>query len=287
MGKLYAPVALLLLTTASVVALAQSSAKPSFEVASVKPNKSGDRGMSSAEQAGGRFIATNNTLAILVRNAFNLQESQVVGLPDWGASERFDIVAKAEQEFPKTAERPRLAQLMLQSLLEERFKLVSHRETRDLPAYALVVARADSRLGPQLKQSDVDCAALAAARRAAGSAPASGGGSASTTGSTPPVLAQRRPCTMTMAGGVLRGGSVAMANLVATLSSVVQRIVVDRTGLTGGFDFDLTFSMEQSTDTGNPSVFTAVQEQLGLKLESVRVPMQVLVVDSVERPTPD
>jgi len=92
---------------------------------------------------------------------------------------------------------------------------------------------------------------------------------------------------MTMAGGVLRGGSVAMANLVATLSSVVQRIVVDRTGLTGGFDFDLTFSMEQSTDTGNPSVFTAVQEQLGLKLESVRVPMQVLVVDSVERPTPD
>src|SRR5687767_10153489 len=151
------------LAAVAAPAFAQTPApapKPSFEVASVKPNKSGDRGMSSAEQAGGRFIATNNTLAILVRNAFNLQESQVVGLPDWGASERFDIVAKAEQEFPKTAERPRLAQLMLQSLLEERFKLVSHRETRDLPAYALVVARADSRLGPQLKQSDVDCAAL-------------------------------------------------------------------------------------------------------------------------------
>ena len=92
---------------------------------------------------------------------------------------------------------------------------------------------------------------------------------------------------MTMAGGTLRAGSVPMANLTATLSSVAQRMVVDRTGLTGGFDFDLTFSMEQSADTVNPSVFTAVQEQLGLKLDSVRIPMDVLIVDSIDRPTPD
>jgi uncharacterized protein (TIGR03435 family) len=265
---------------------APGAAKPSFEVASVKPNKSGDRGMSSAEQPGGRFIVTNMPLATLVRNAFDLQESQLVGLPDWGSSERFDIVAKAEQEFPRTNERPRLAQRMMQSLLEERFKLVSHRETRELPAYALVLARTDGRLGPQLKQSDVDCAALAAARRAAGAAPAGGGVSASTP-SAPPPPGQRRQCTMTMAGGTLRAGSVPIASLIATLSSVVQRIVVDRTGLTGGFDFDLAFSTEQSADATSPSVFTAVQEQLGLKLDSVRVPMDVLVVDSVERPTPD
>ena len=76
-------------------------------------------------------------------------ESQLAGLPDWGSSERFDIVAKAEREFPRTGERPSVPQLMVRSLLEERFKLVAHRETRDLPAYALVVARSDGRLGPR------------------------------------------------------------------------------------------------------------------------------------------
>jgi uncharacterized protein (TIGR03435 family) len=271
-------------------AIAQSptpgAAKPAFEVASVKPNNTAARGSSWSTQPGGRFTATNLTLAMIIRNAFELQESQLVGVPDWGSSERFDITAKAEREFPTTNNKPSLSQLMVQSLLEERFKLVSHRETRDLPAYALVLARPDGRLGPQLKQSDVDCAALVAARRAAGAAPSGGGGSTSTPSTTPPP-GQRRPCTMTMAGGTLRAGSVPMASLTATLSSVVQRIVVDRTGLTGGFDFDLTFSTEQSADATSPSVFTAVQEQLGLKLDSVRVPMDVLVVDSIERPTPD
>jgi len=92
---------------------------------------------------------------------------------------------------------------------------------------------------------------------------------------------------MTMAGGTLRAGSIPMSSLAATLSSSTQRMVVDRTGLTGAFDFDLTFSTEQSADTVNPSVFTAVQEQLGLRLDSVRLPTDVLVVDSIERPTPD
>lgn len=271
------------LSPASQVQL-PAPAKPSFEVASVKPNKSGDRGMSSAEQPGGRFIVTNMPLAILIRNAFDLQESQLVGLPDWGSSERFDIVAKAEQEFPRTNGRPRLAQLMMQSLLEERFKLVSHREARELPAYALVLARTDGRLGPQLKQSDVDCAALAAAQGAGGAA-LRGGGS----GPAPlsPMRASSGPCSMTMTAGTLRFWSVTMASLAATLSGAAQRMVVDRTGLKGGFDFDLTFSREQTADTTSPSVFTAVQEQLGLKLDSVRIPIEVLVIDSIERPTPD
>ena len=122
------------------------------------------------------------SVAMIIRNAFELQESQLVGLPDWGSSERFDIVAKAEQEFPRTNDTPSLSQLMVQSLLEERFRLRSHRETRELPAYALVVARADGQLGPQLKASTVDCLALAAARRA-GTAP-------------PPVPGARPPCGM-------------------------------------------------------------------------------------------
>jgi uncharacterized protein (TIGR03435 family) len=256
-------------------AVAQSPTKPSFEVASVKPNKSDRRGMSWSAQPGGRFSATNISLAMIIRNAFGLQESQLVGVPDWGMSEGFDVVAKAEQEFPGTNERPSVVQLMVQSLLEERFKLVSHRETRELPAYALVVARADGTLGPGLKQSDVDCLALAAARRAGAAAPPR------------PEPGQRRPCTMMMAGGTLRAASIPMSSLAATLSSPTQRMVVDRTGLKGNFDFDLSYSTEPSADTSSPSLFTALQEQLGLKLESVRVPTDVLVIDSVERPTPD
>jgi uncharacterized protein (TIGR03435 family) len=259
-------------------ALAQAplpgAAKPSFEVASVKLNKSGEPGMSMQTQPGGRFIATNIPLGMLIRNAYELQESQLAGLPDWAASERFDITAKAEQDIAPTTQKPSRHQLMLQSLLEERFNFKAHIETRDLPGYALVVARPDGKLGPQMKQSDVDCAALAAARRAGG---------------PPPPLAsgERRPCSMRMGRGTLTAGSMTMANLAGTLSSAVQRAVVDRTGLTGGFDLDLTYSTEQSADTTSPSLFTAVQEQLGLKLDSVRLPTDVLVVDSIERPTPD
>jgi len=92
---------------------------------------------------------------------------------------------------------------------------------------------------------------------------------------------------MRFSGGTIIGGSITMADLAATLSGSAGRHVVDRTGLKGGFDIDLTFSREQSADTTSPAIFTAVQEQLGLKLDSVRLPTDVLVVDSVERPTPD
>lgn len=255
---------------------AQSAApvRPAFEVASVKPNKSGEQGMSMATQPGGRFVATNMPLSMLIRNAYDLQESQLAGLPDWAVSERFDITAKAEQGIAPTNQKPSPNQLMLQSLLEERFHFKAHTETRDLPGYALVVARPDGKLGPQMKPSAVDCVALAAARRAGGPPP-------------PLAAGERRPCSMRMGRGTLTAGSLTMANLAATLSSAVQRMVVDRTGLTGGFDFDLAFSTEQSADAVNPSVFTAVQEQLGLKLDSVRIPTDVLVIDSIERPTPD
>lgn len=288
MSKLHVSIVALAFAVLEVVAhdfvpaptrvFAQSPApppKPSFEVASVKPSNSDRRGMSWSAQPGGRFAATNISLAMIIRNAFGLQESQLAGVPDWGMSEGFDIVAKAEQDFPASDVKPSAVQLMVQSLLEERFRLVSHMETRELSAYALVIAHADGRLGPGLKQSDVDCAALAAARRAGAPAPRR------------PDPGERRPCTMMMAGGTLRAGSIPMSSLAASLSSPTQRMVVDRTGLTGNFDFDLSYATEQSADTSSPSLFTALQEQLGLKLESVRMPTDVLVIDSVQRPTPD
>ena len=265
-----------LVLISAIVSVAQdlpTASKPSFEVASVKPNNTGNRGSAWSSQPGGRFIAVNLTLAMIIRNAFDLQEAQLAGLPDWGNSERFDITAKAEKEFVITGERPSLMQRMVQSLLEERFKLVAHRETRDLPAYALVVARADGQLGPQLKPSPIDCIALNAARRAGTATP------------LPPGT--RPPCVMRGGAGKLAAGSIPMNDLAATLSGLAGRQVVDRTGLKGGFDFDFTWSPEQVADASGPSLFTALQEQLGLKLEPQRIPTDVLVVDSIERPTPD
>jgi uncharacterized protein (TIGR03435 family) len=152
---------------ANVFALAaQSPDRPKFEVASVRPSQSGDGFVSVGIQPGGRFNAVNVPLRLLIRNAYRLQDFQIVGAPDWISSQRYDIVAKAEGDFgPASPGGPiSSGQLMLQSLLEERFKLAAHGETRDLPIYALVVARSDGKLGPQLRQSTTDCQAIAGAR---------------------------------------------------------------------------------------------------------------------------
>jgi uncharacterized protein (TIGR03435 family) len=172
---------------------------------------------------------------------------------------------------------------MMQSLLQDRFALRAHFETQELPSYALVLARADGTLGPQMKASPVDCEALAAARRA-GVQPDGGAGAIGTSSTG---AGERRPCSMRMGRGSITAGTITMANLAGSLSSAVQRTVVDRTGLTGGFDLDLTYSLDQTADATSPSLFTAVQEQLGLKLESMRLPTRVLVIDGIEAPTPD
>jgi uncharacterized protein (TIGR03435 family) len=275
---------------ALAIAPASAQDKPSFEVASVKPNKSGDNRVMLGMQPGGRFTANNVTLRMLIRQAWRLQDFQIVGGPGWLGSDRFDIVAKAEGNPAPTPPGgpPGPLVLMLQSLLEERFKLAVHPEMRDMPIYALTLARSDGRLGPQLKKSDVDCAALAGARgRGAGQ---------------PPFPATDRPMCGTRIGpGTLASGAVSLSLLASNLSIFVQRTVVDKTGLAGTFDIDLTWTPDQipqgppppgapplpPIDPNGPSIFTAVQEQLGLKLESQRGPVEVLVIDRVEPPTPD
>lgn len=270
---------------------ATDTAKLAFDVASVKPNKSGDMRVSLGIQPGGRFTATNVSLRALIRSAYQLQDFQLVGGPDWIASERFDIIAKAMGDVPSRPPwgQPGPMQFMLQTLLEERFKLSMHRERRELPVYELVLARTDGKLGPQLRVSTVDCAAMAAARGRGGAPPPG------------PPSPGERPCGIRMMGGRLAGGGFPLSQLATTLSQFVQRVVLDRTGLTGSFDFDLTFTPDQlpqgppppgapplpPIDPNGPSIFTALQEQLGLKLESTRGPVEVLVIDRVEQPTPD
>ena len=164
------------LNSARLGALApQVPPAPSFEVASIKPNNSGDGRVMLGNQPG-RFTATNVTLRMLIRTAYQLQDFQISGGPGWLASDHFDVVAKIEAGDPDVmpagppvpGQGPTRLQLMIRSLLTERFKLAVHTETKEQPIYALVVARTDGRLGQNLKQSETDCAGLMAANRGRG-----------------------------------------------------------------------------------------------------------------------
>src|SRR5438046_7793315 len=165
--------AIVALATAQVVHTAsQANRDPSFEVASVKPNK-GDGPTESSTQPGGRVTMINVPLRFLIRTAYQVQDEQIVDAPNWIGAEHFDIIAKAPGDIPRPI--PGNAgplQLMMQSLLRERFKLVVHHEMREFPAYELALARRDGRLGPQLHPSTADCAAIAAARGRSGAPPA-------------------------------------------------------------------------------------------------------------------
>ena len=241
-------------------------------------------------QPGGRFNAVNVPLWDLIRQAYAVQRTQLVGAPDWAETARYDIVAKAEGDIQGTPPGGPAGPLnfMLQDLLEDRFKLRAHHETREMAIYALTLARADGKLGAGLRASTVDCAAMRGRGRGAGGPPAF------------PPPGERPPCGMRVAPNQVTAGGVSLTQLTQILSQFTQRIVIDRTGLKGSFDIDLTFTPERmpqgppppgapplTIDPNGPSLFTALQEQLGLKLESDRAPVEVLVIDHVERPTPD
>jgi uncharacterized protein (TIGR03435 family) len=244
----------------------------SFAVASVKPNKSGQRATSLGFQSSGRFRAVNEPLWRLIaeayRTTYQLRRFEIIGVPDEIAGDRFDIEA-----VPEGKPSPEQRQTMLQTLLADRFKLVVHRETRQLPTYNLVKARSDGRLGEQLRPSNIDCAAL----RAAGALP------------VPVQPGQERPCVMMFGESVLRATGMTMADLAdMALSRNVERKVVDQTGLKGGFEWTLEWGSESAPgDLQGVSVFTALQEQPGLELESATGSVDVLVIDSVAPPTPD
>jgi len=245
----HAAIALLLLL------LGQAPARPAFEVATIKRNVGGEGGSIGIEP-GGRFRAVNADVRFMIAAMYRpaggprLFPSQIVGLPDWASTEKYDMVGKVADEFAglPTAEQFRRMPPMVQSLLEDRFKLRLHHETRQMPIYALVVTRPNV-----IRPSTVDC--------------------------------RKEPdkCRLESAGGHYSAVGLTMNNFMIFLSSAVERVVIDRTGLQGTYDVDFDWSSEPGSD--KPSIFTAVQEQLGLKLESDRGPVDVVVIDHIERPT--
>jgi uncharacterized protein (TIGR03435 family) len=251
--------------------LAQApEARQQFEVASVKRNISGTVGGSFGSRPGGLVVVVNNTLRNIIRNVWNLQDFQIVGGPDWQNEDRWDINARAPEGQPTQQQ----MMLMMRTLLADRFKLVVHNETREIPVYALVLARPDGNFGRQLRRSKIDCAAIFAA---------------AAKGAPPPRSSEPPPCGNTTTGpGMVRTSGVPMADFARNLSPATGRIVMDRTGLTGFFDLELKFTPDQlgagvgDPATDVPSLFVAIQEQLGLKLESQRAPVDVLVIDSAQ-----
>lgn len=257
---------------------AQDAAPPrAFEVASVKPNTSGDFRRAIGPGPGGRFQALNNTLRELVTFAYGIDMSraalQIAGGPPWMDRDRFDIDAVA----PGGNATPVEAREMLRALLAERFKLQARRETREVPTFDLVVDRGDGRLGTTLRASTIDCDARRAAARRGGPPPAPAG--------PPPNPETLRPvCGLRQTPVRFAGDAVSMTQLASALGAPSGRIVFDRTGLSGYFDLDLEWAPHQD-DPSMPPIFTAIREQLGLRLEGSRAPVEMVVVVSAERPT--
>jgi uncharacterized protein (TIGR03435 family) len=231
--------------------------RPQFEVASIKLNKSGDLRMMVRPAPGGRFTVTNVPLQYVVTMAYRIKDFQLSGAPPWFLAERYDIEAKAEGNPSFDTMLP-----MVQTLLEDRLRLKFHHDTKEVSIYTLAVVKAG-----KLRAAEDECNPLPTA-----------------------------PCGAFFAiPGHLAAQKVAISRLSDTLSLVTDRIVQDKTGLTGKYDIDLQYASDPSEfppglpahtpGDDRPSLFTALQDQLGLKLESQKSLVELIVIDRVERPS--
>ena len=260
--------ATLLVISSAAVFSAQVPPQPAFEVASVKRNLSGEVRSEQRLLPGGRYVATNIPLRMLIMRAYRLLEFRLSGEPAWINTERYNIVGLAPGATNSDEITPRL-----QSLLAERFKLAAHTEKKEVSVFWLVLANKDGRLGPKLHKSTADC----------------------------PLLAPPPACTMRLTSSSLVTGGSSVIAFVNVLSQLTQRIVIDRTGLAGLFEADLRWMPDgpptaaptppggietpSSSDSNGPPLITALQEQLGLKLESHKSLVDLLVIDRIEHPT--
>jgi bla regulator protein BlaR1 len=267
---------------------ANSAGAPKFEVASIKPS-SGSGPFRIALQPSGRFMANNITVKFLLEQAYGLKDSQISGAPGWLDSEYYDIEAKPDDVFVQQTlnrdERFQQITLILQSMLRERFKLTLRHETKELPVYALVVAKN----GPKLKE------AAPAPPDSEPVAPGTPGG-------------QLRRGGIQMRPGQLAGASVPLDRVADVLSRLVGRVVVDKTALKGLYDFTLNWTPGEGEgpmfrgagdpgaggppreagpppDASGPTIFSAVEEQLGLKLESRKSLVETIRIEHVEKPS--
>jgi len=265
-----AVLAIIGLTQAQTVTVA----RPEFAVASVKPNKTGCCTSGGVGKGGGG--GKNVTLKELMAFTYRLQQFQISGGPRWINSERFDIEGKAEDPNAGFDQ----VRLMLQSLFEDRFKLKVHRETKESSAYALVVGKGGSKIKLSRDQSpeNVD-------------------------GPAPPGAGPNHGAIRIGVGNLV-GNAVTLSWFASMLSPRLDRLIIDKTHLAGRFDIQLRWAPSAAedlfgvpaeiidmngvtvrADPSGPSIFSAIQEQLGLRLESTKAPVELLVIDHVEQPS--
>jgi len=275
--------------SAQTASQAPATTGPTYEVVSIKPHVGDTNSGSMRQMPGGGIIFVNASLRTLITFGYSGLVSEPIGLPDWAASEHYDVNATVSLNNPTVDDR----RAMMRALLAERFKFAAHMESRDQPSFDLLLARSDRRLGPGMKPTDVDCAARAAAARAATEAARAAGTPPPPPTFTPPAPGSIvPPCTMRSTGNTIEG-DFTMTSFASILRTMAGRYVVDKTGLTGNYRVKLEgvemFQRPSLDTTGGPadttSIFTALSEQLGLKLESSHAQVEVLIVDHVERPS--
>lgn len=243
--------------------------QPNFTVISIKQSPDNNPGMVIRQLPNGGYSSQKITLGAVLTSAYGVSPDRVIGIPNWGKTDRYDIEARYElQDQPA----PRL-NVLLQGLLRERFGLVAHAEKREFPVYLLKTVAKDGKPGPGLKASKANCEDTPAANSARESKVRAANGA-------PLCGAIERP-------DAFISGGVTMDALARSLRIPAGRDVVDQTELEGFWDFAVEFAPAGDTTGEKPSVFTAVRDELDLKLESGIAPMDVLVIDSVTRPTPN
>jgi uncharacterized protein (TIGR03435 family) len=253
---------------------------PTIEAVSIRPNASTDRYAGSSWQIAGQRIAiTNTALRDIIAQAWgygpaldraDLARFKLAGGPPALLDSKFDVTARTTA--PVTMEQGRL---LLRQVLEQRFRLRTHAETRQLPIYAITVAR-PGRLGPNLKPSQHDCVAFMMA-----------GGTARSP-DQPTSLSGESVCFPPFTSAVARRvGAGPLTVLASRVQPNLDRLVVDQTGLSGTFEWDVTYAWDAAQTAQAPSVFTAFEEQLGLKLEARTGPVEIVVIDAVQPPSPD
>jgi len=288
--------------------VAPAGKPPSFEVASVRPSNPNPpdpmSGMPRLMPVGGRLTVANVPLRLLIRVAYDVQDFQVVGGPSDLLSRKFDITAKAEDGAGRTLKE---MSVLLKTLLADRFALAVRTEAREAPIYVLVVARKDGALGPAMKVSTSDCGGLEEQTQKRLETLAKDGPAAMMKAlAAGPIPCALMPAGVPGPGGAgfgIRGNGQPMESLVRLLTPAVDRSVVDGTGLTGLYDWELRFDPEvfrrvagqaglnlppfPAVPSDSPSLMTAIEEQLGLKLEARRGPVAHIVIEHVEAPAPD
>jgi bla regulator protein blaR1 len=260
-----------------------------FEVASIKP--SDPSATPRMSMSPGRYDVAGVRLGGIVSQAFRVPPNRIAGLPDWSVNERYMIAAKAPEGTPSTDSRAMF--IMITNLLKDRFKLVTHTETREMPVFNLVFARNDKRFGPAFKESSAECRAAFAARV-----------EEVRRGARAPGLIGPSECESVRInpGGTASLSGLRMDMIAEILTPYVGRPVIDKSELTSYYNVTLKWTPEAGSasvappglplgvlplDPDAPNLFTAVQEQLGLKLESARAPLDVVVIDRLEKPTLD